>query len=68
MQQAQQAQQNQPSQQQPLQEAQSGRTYIWSGIMEWAEKIGKTPTPNQPKTTKQVPCQVSVASKDLSGL
>ncbi|XP_022903004.1 mediator of RNA polymerase II transcription subunit 25-like [Onthophagus taurus] len=58
----------------PAQVAQSGqqsqqlsngrqRQTIWHGVLEWIEKL-KTPNLNDPKQTKQVPCQVTSNSKD----
>ncbi|GBP34148.1 Mediator of RNA polymerase II transcription subunit 25 [Eumeta japonica] len=37
------------------------RTFIWTGILEWMEKLKG----DQQKVTKHLPCQVSVSSKDM---
>lgn len=52
------AQQSQP--QPPIQ---LQRSYIWSGVIEWMEKV-KSPG-DQLKTSKHLPCQVSASSKDI---
>ncbi|KAJ0171410.1 hypothetical protein K1T71_012960 [Dendrolimus kikuchii] len=39
------------------------RTYIWSGVIEWMEKV-KSPG-DQLKTTKHLPCHVTASSKDI---
>lgn len=38
------------------------RQTIWQGIIEWAEKAKSTP--DAPKQTRHLPCQVSANSKD----